>query len=338
MTTNGGSDGGSGADPTTSIVQRDEVALTGGSCGSFPGTWSTVTLTAGSDTTVVSGTCYRYRELLSDNVGNQGTSGASNVAKVDTSAPFAPSLAFSNLSANAYWNGSGTLYFRPSAGGAFTVTATSSDAESGVASYGFGSLNSNGGSNWSGTQTGDHVDYTFNGATTAPGTPRTVNATNNAGSTSANGTYTIAADTTAPSVSVPTVTAGYYSTLSVPVAPNGGSDGGAGVDPTTSIVQRDDAPLTNGSCGGFSGTWSTVPLVAGSDTSVVNGRCYEYRERLSDRVGNQGTSGSSSIAKVDAQGPSNSISIGNVSPAGTAFKNGTTVYYRGVTAAAARSR
>jgi hypothetical protein len=332
VSTNGGSDGGAGVDGTSSIVQRDEVALTNGSCGSFPGTWTNVTLTGGNDTTVASGTCYRYRELLSDNVGNQGTSGASNVAKVDTSAPSIPSLAFSNLSANAYWDGSGTLYFRPSAGGTFTVTATSTDAQSGVASYAFGSLNSNGGSNWSGTQTGDHVDYTFNATTTAPSSAPTVNATNAAGSTSADATYSIAADATGPSVTAPTVVPGYYTSLSVPVSTNSGSDGGAGVDNTTSILQRDDAPLNNGSCGSFSGTWTTVTLSGGNDTGVANGRCYEYRERLSDRVGNQGTSPVSAVAKVDVQAPSNSIGLSNVSPAGSASKSGTIVYYRGAVA------
>src|SRR5207237_4803253 len=95
---NGGSDGGSGVDASTSVLQRDEVALSGGNCGSFPGSWSTVTLVGGNDTSVVSGKCYRYRELLSDNVGNQGTSAVSSTAKVDTSAPSTPPLPLRGLS------------------------------------------------------------------------------------------------------------------------------------------------------------------------------------------------------------------------------------------------
>ena len=47
---------------------------------------------------------------------------------------------------------------------------------------------------------------------------------------------------------------------------------------------------------------------------MTNGHCYEYRELLSDHVGNQGTSGASNIAKVDSQGPANSIALSNVSP------------------------
>src|SRR6266511_2131571 len=321
VTKNGGSDAGSGVDSSTSVLERDEVGLTNGSCGSFPGSWSTVTLSGGNDTTVVSGNCYRYRELLSDNVGNQGSSSASNSAKVDTSAPSTPTLAFSGLSANAYWDGSSTLFFRPSAGGAFTVTAAAGDGQSGIGSYTFGTLNSNGGSNWGGSQTGDHFDHTFSGSTTAPSTARTISATNGAGTSSSDATYTIAADTTAPSMTAPSVTAGYFTSLSVPVTKNGGSDGGAGIDASTTILQRDTATLTNGSCGSFPDTWSTVTLVGGNDTSVSNGECYQYRELLSDRVGNQGTSAASNIARVDAQAPANSISLSSVSPAGSALKN-----------------
>src|SRR5206468_11962575 len=110
-------------------------------------------------------------------------------------------------------------------------------------------LNSNGGSNFGGSQTGDRYDYSFNSSTTAPSTARTVSATNGAGTASSDATYSIAADTTAPSVSAPSVTGGYYTSLTVPVTKHGGTDGGSNVDNTTSILQRDDATLTNGSCG-----------------------------------------------------------------------------------------
>ena len=329
VTKNGGTDGGSNVDATTSSLQRDDIALTNGSCGSFTSSWSTVTLSGGNDTGVTNGNCYRYRELLSDNVGNQGASAASNTVKVDTSAPSAPSLAFSGLSANAYYNGSGTLYIRPSAGGTFTVTGSSTDPQSGIGSYTFGTLNSNGGSNFGGSQTGDHYDYTFGASTTAPSTARTVSATNGAGTGSSDTTYSIAADTTAPSMTAPSVTAGYYTSLSVPVTKNGGTDGGSDIDNTTSILQRDDITLTNGNCGSFPGSWSSVTLVGGNDTTVLSGHCYRYRELLSDHVGNQGTSAASSVAKVDTQGPGNSLSTSSVSPAGSVYKSGATIFYRG---------
>src|SRR5438067_659335 len=79
----------------------------------------------------------------------------------------------------------------------------------------------------------------------------------------------IAAQTPAPAVTAPRATPSYYTSLSVPVTKNGGTDGGSGVDGTTSVLQRDDAALTNGACGGFSGTWTTVTLSVGNDTSVT---------------------------------------------------------------------
>src|SRR5206468_10653999 len=128
----------------------------------------------------------------------------------------------------------------------------------------------------------------------------------------------------------PSVTAGYYTSLSVPVTKNGGSDGGSGVDSSSSILQRDVANLSGGSCTGWSGTWTNVTLSGGNDTGVTNGHCYQYRELLSDNVGNQGASAASNVAKVDNGAPSNSLSLSSV--AGGAYKSGTTIYYRGAAA------
>ena len=83
--------------------------------------------------------CYRYTLTGIDNVGNSAS--VSTTVKVDTTAPSTPSLAFSGLSANTYYNAStNTLYFRPATGGAFTVTASSTDADTGILGYTFSSL------------------------------------------------------------------------------------------------------------------------------------------------------------------------------------------------------
>ncbi|HXY85066.1 MAG TPA: hypothetical protein VEH52_06235, partial [Gaiellaceae bacterium] len=295
-------------------------------CGSYGSATTLVGTPAQSGLTTG---CYLYTLTGTDNVGN--TVSVSTTVKVDTSAPAAPTLAFSNLSANAYYNsGTSTLYLRPSAGGTIRVTATATDNDSGIANYTFLTLNSNGGSNFTETQTGNVMDYTFGATTTVPTTARTVTATNNAGLTSPNASYTILADTTAPTVTAPSVTAGYYTSLSVPVTKNGGTDAGSGVNAATSTLQRDVATLTNGSCGAFSGSWTTVTLTAGNDTTVTSGHCYEYREQLTDNVGNQGNSPASNIAKIDTTPPTNNITLTN-NPAGTAYKNGTTIYYNGAT-------
>ena len=90
--------------PRRGIVERDEAPLDNGdgSCDAFPGSWATVTLSGGNDTTVVSGKCYRYRLKISDNVGNQGTpAGTSATAKVDTSARATPTLSYGSFT-NTY--------------------------------------------------------------------------------------------------------------------------------------------------------------------------------------------------------------------------------------------
>src|SRR5439155_10830293 len=111
-----------------------------------------------------------------------------------------------------------------------------------------------------------------------------------AGNTTATSTLTFTNDSIAPSVTAPSVTAGYYTTLSVPVTSNGGSDSRSGLASGSTQLQRDIANLTNGTCGSYSGSWTNVTLVGGSDTGVTNGHCYIYREQLTDNVGNVGSS------------------------------------------------
>src|SRR5262249_56939108 len=90
------------------------------------------------------------------------------------------------------------LYFGPAAGGTIRVTASSTDAEtdikSGNAGYTFLTMNSNGGANFTETQTGNVMDYTFGATATAPTTNRTAASTNNASVASANASYAVTSD------------------------------------------------------------------------------------------------------------------------------------------------
>src|SRR5262249_54428211 len=144
LTLGDGSDGGSGLDTASRVVERDSTTLAGDVCGSFSGSWTQVTLTGGADTTVVSGHCYRYRYKISDNVGNQSAvSAASADAKVDTTSPTVTVTARTESSGagNQYFDsGSSTLYFRPAGSGAFVVNATANDADSGVTQVAFPGL------------------------------------------------------------------------------------------------------------------------------------------------------------------------------------------------------
>src|SRR5204862_3257954 len=81
---------------------------------------------------------YRYRLKISDRVGNQATTSNTSDAKVDTSAPGAPSLTVSESSVLSHVSGS-TLYYNAQGSNAatFDVSATSSDGQSGLQKINF---------------------------------------------------------------------------------------------------------------------------------------------------------------------------------------------------------
>jgi uncharacterized repeat protein (TIGR01451 family) len=87
-----GTDGGSGVNAASGLLERASAPLqAGGACGSY-GAFATVTggtdpASPFTDTGVTSGNCYQYRYLVSDNVGNQATYASAGVAKVDSTPP-----------------------------------------------------------------------------------------------------------------------------------------------------------------------------------------------------------------------------------------------------------
>ena len=100
------------ASPVTRLT-RESATLAADACGSFSGS-DPVTITAGNDADTLTTGCYRYTLTGTDNVGNQ-SSVQSAIVKVDTSPPTAPTLAVSNLSANAHY-AAGTLFIQPVGG------------------------------------------------------------------------------------------------------------------------------------------------------------------------------------------------------------------------------
>ena len=185
-------DGGSGIASQT--FTRATATLVNDICGSFAGS-DPVTITAGNDADTLTTGCYRYTLTATDNVGNQVVT-QSAIVKVDATAPTAPTLTLSNATGSAHYPGSGsTIWFRSAAGagGSFDVTASSTDAQTGVASYSFPTL----GAGWSQTGSGATRTYTYVDAAATPGA-KNVTATNGAGNGSANGTFTVSNDTTTP--------------------------------------------------------------------------------------------------------------------------------------------
>ena len=187
---------GSGLDASSGIVERDEALLDNGdgTCDAFPGSWSSITLSGGNDTSVVTGTVLPLPLPPAPiRVGNQATSAPSPTAKIDTSVPAVPSLSYGSFS-NAIVN-LGVVYYRPSApSGQFAVTALSSDGQSGVAGYSFPAA----ASGWSASGSGDTRTYGHSGSPSDPAEPNNVTATNGAALTSGADSFTVTPDGTPP--------------------------------------------------------------------------------------------------------------------------------------------
>src|SRR4029450_4782547 len=95
---------------------------TDGSDPASSGTATTVNAASASFNVTALGTT-AVGGVAEDNVGNF-SSVSTQTVKLDTSAPSAPSLAYSSPT-NAYYPGSGsTVYFQSGATGGFTVTAS----------------------------------------------------------------------------------------------------------------------------------------------------------------------------------------------------------------------
>jgi len=201
----------------SSSLVRDQTSLSGGTCGT---TWTnpttiSATRTENSGNGISGGNCYRYTLTGTDNVGNSAS--IQIVVKVDTTAPSfgSPALTFSTTGSFAFVNGT-TVYYNGNhnTASSFTVNAPNvADPESGIASVAFPTP-----SNITGGGTDSTAPYTttYTGWGTSSGTgTQTVTATNGVNNT-ANTTFSLADDITAP-------TLGAFSANSVAASPAGSS-------------------------------------------------------------------------------------------------------------------
>ena len=162
-----GSDAGAGLDTASRLVTRQVASLTSGVCGSFSDDAFGV---SSPDTGVMSGNCYRYVFTIADRVGNVSATATSAAVQVDSDAPSAPTQAITESAADAHAVGS-TLFYLPSGSGTFTVTATATDAQSGVDKVTFPAV----GSGFVRTGSADDAtppysrDYTWSAGATASG-------------------------------------------------------------------------------------------------------------------------------------------------------------------------
>jgi hypothetical protein len=274
--------------PLTSTGNADGV------CGTF----SAFVLVAkdpptAGDLTVADHECYVFAYSVPDTLGNY-TTYSTGIIKVDSTLPPVPTFVFSGLN-NTYAAGS-ILYYNPNAAaGSFTVTANSTDAVSGIATYAFPTF----GTNWM-LVTPTLASRTYSWAATPTGSgAQTVTVTNNA-STSSSGIFTLTPDSLPPTGATISYLNGKPTGVGVPITFSSGTDAGSGV--LTTVISRRSSTLAGGICAAFPSSYTalaTNPTAPYTDTAVVLGNCYQYEITVTDGVGNVAASvTSASVAKV----------------------------------------
>ncbi len=300
-----------GVAPTGALLQRATATLTSdgtsdGVCDDF-GAYATIATDPAeshNDTGLTTG-CYSYRYAVKDTLGNTTTYTSGDV-KVDTSVPSTPTRSFDTFD-NTWWPGTGNLvYYRSAAAsGSFTVTASATDPESGIAAYTF-PTETTFGTNWSATPGDlDEMTYSWSGTPQAV-TAKSIAASNHADKVSpASATFTMTLDNTSPAAGSVSYLNGATVNTTLNVAFTTGADTGSGLG--TRLLQRASAPLTGGTCGTFTAftTIETNPPASPYPDSVTEGNCYQYRYDTPDNVGNPRLNTSASVVRVssDEAGP-----------------------------------
>ena len=265
--------------------------------------------------------CYRFVLTGVDNVGN--TVSITTVVKVDTTAPAAPGLVLSDSSADVHTTGT-TAFYRPAGSGSFDVTASSTDAESGVLDYGFPVL-----AGFTGSGTGVTRTYTL-ATPTEPNGTKPVTARNQALLNSTATNFTLTSDAAAPTAGALTVNT---------VAASGGGtqsyddDGaftiGVRTDYTdaasglaSSTLTREQGTLNADACSAYGAPTTLVGTPAQSGLATG---CYRYVLTGTDNVGN--TVSITTVVKVDTTAPAAPGLV--LSDSSTdVHTTGTTAFYR----------
>jgi hypothetical protein len=302
------SDAGSGI--ATNAITRGTGTLTGDTCGTITGATS-VTISGGNDSATLANGCYRYTLTGTDNVGNQQTV-QSAIVKVDTTGP-SNTLALSNATGSSTFLNGTVAYYRPGASnsGAFTVTSSSTDAETNVQKVNFPGITGFGvgGDDLSSPYS---ANYSWTGSPSASGS-QTVTATNNAGGT-ATSTFTLTQDTTGPTggtVSAPsTNTTGVFTVTRTDYS----ADAGSGV--ASSSLTRATATLTGTTCGTF-GTETAQAAGNVNESGLATG-CYRYTLTGTDNVGN--VSSTSVIVQVTVSTSLSPTALTIANGSGTSLK------------------
>ncbi len=328
LTVTAGSDG-TGSGIASTIVKRDEGALSADSC-TMNGTYAdTVALVGGEDTSVLSGRCYSYRLVTTDNVGNSATSSQTTTVKVDAGSPTAPATANDGSGADVDMFSAFSVLINWSAG---------SDAETGVAAYEICLK--------AGTTSTDCTSAltTFtvaNATSTGITTPsdgvyqycvRSIDDAGNASTYTCSDGFTV--DTTAPNN--PT-SAGIYdlsttfsgdedwssSTTALSASWNVGSDAGSGIasyDSCFSTVSTGCTPIS-----GTTMTTGNTTRTATTTGAMTSGSTYFSCVRTRDIAGNVSTWTCSDGFTIDTTSPSAPTTVSDGAGTDAASQSGSTV-------------
>ena len=296
---------------SSTLVRTTATFSSTDTCGAFG---SPSTITGNPSQSGLSTGCYKYTLTGTDNVGNAVS--IATIVKVDTSAPSNPSLSISNATGGTHYPGAGTqIFFKPSAAnGGFDLTASSSDADTGISGYTFPTAGSMG-ANWSVSGSGAARTYSFTPTAGEPGS-KSVSASNNAGG-SASSNFTVTADSTAPTTTTQCNGAAclngtYYTSAPVSVTLSGNDGSGSGVQKIRYTTDGTDPTPLNGS--DYSGAISI------STTTTVKFRAY-------DNLGNEEAVGSQDVL-LDGTPPSVSLTLTENPASGAQHVSGDTFFYR----------
>ena len=242
---------------------------------------------------------YTIRYFSVDNVGNvEPVRTAFATIRIDQTNPSAPAISLNESSPYAHVSGA-EIFVNSAQTGTFGVSATSSDAGSGIEKIAFPGGVEDLTSPYSAT-------YDLNDLSGS----QTVTAHDAAGNT-ASDTFTVTPDTAAPtggSVSYPD---GYDADGTVSITVDAGTDALSGVNAASGVVERRTSALVGGVCDPFVGAWSAVP----NPDTVADNTCARYRYRVSDRVGNEAIyTLPTSTVKVDLTAPQTTIDSAPADP------------------------
>jgi hypothetical protein len=302
--------------PASSAIVKGTISLTSDSADATSGvtsaafqrspaganTWTTISTdttspySASLNTTTLTDGLYDFRVVTTDNAGNSFTSATISNVRVDNTAPTSSITA---PAANANIKGNSV-----------TVSATSTDGGSGVASVQF-KLD---GANLGAADTTNPYSVTWDTTTALDGSHTlTAVATDNAGTTTTSSSVTVTVDNTNPtgSLTAPAASANVKGTVTVS---SNSADATSGV--TNAAFQRSPAGA---------GTWTTIstdttsPYSASWDTTAVTDGLYDLRVVTTDNAGNTFTSATVTNVRVDNTNPTGSLTA----PAASANVKGT---------------